>query len=832
MKKHQRKRFNSKKGISLVLAIALSMVLFMTTSGFISIALMQQNETGAEMNTRQAYISAKSALDIAKELILDNSLTLPESGKSKFYAFYYNSEGKIDWITNDDGEDEEAFLTRIKNLTFEFIGNAYVKITVNGTNCTLTAYGIEGKYTTGDYYDSQRELTLNFMVEQTTEQVINKKTLQINTPNYTVAPESGGDQFFMVGAQTNFSLMKSAYLDLWGQDAFFQTLKQYYREDDEVLYIPQLETASYPLKSRYPLVFTKPVKIDSQSYRCTYEAYDNGIFFLGDYSGNELNEFYNGEPKNVCFYTQNSFYGCILKCKMLTIAHNMVAKTGMNGTLNVKYFGSDFTWHGTQGVVVRFVNDCTISRYKDKIDSTTYSKGYYWLPTPSAEGADLFNPNNGMVRIDYNDSDARIQNIKDADIYSTLCDSSGELKEMHSAYESVYDNGVKPVSILNNNGTFQKSDDNYSTSQRTTYYDGWKDYSIYCGPSKMPAGETYSQYYDMYCGDTFNYLWYNIYDMDVAQNVKMSIRAPQTVLSIGPDFGEKIYQCKNSSNSIISDGIPSGYTKEAGPYTRSNTINGGNGAEFWIRPYWNESSYSLNVKCDFKVNYSGGSYTVKKGEYTDLPSGGINLFSDAAKSYFESHSVQTESSTASGWTDSSGEILFDASGNVFDAGDKCVNFTASSGELNSNSYKAKAIYCDFTGFSDKVESNGATLTANYVTIDAPKGIKGNFYLNTSSGYDSGDTGCIVDGSSVGTGHVLAVKSDFTIYNSSGNKVIDVKKGYYYFMTSSPSINLASKDTWAENTIYYSDVTNKVTDTGGELKVTTKTEIKFDEGGVS
>ena len=130
----------------------------------------------------------------------------------------------------------------------------------------------------------------------------------------------------------------------------------------------------------------------------------------------------------------------------------------------------------------------------------------------------------------------------------------------------------------------------------------------------MPAGETYNQYYDMYCGDTFNYLWYNIYDMDVAKNVKMSIRAPKTVLSIGPDFGEATYECKNSSNSIISDSIPSGYTKDSGPYTRSNTINGASGAEFWIRPYWNDSSYSLSVKCDFKVNYSGESYNIKKGD--------------------------------------------------------------------------------------------------------------------------------------------------------------------------------------------------------------------------
>ena len=84
----KKRRINSKKGISMVLAMALVAVLFLSTTTFLSIAMLQQKETGTTMNSRQAYVSAKSALDIAKELLNDGKLSLPDSG-SLYYVFYY-----------------------------------------------------------------------------------------------------------------------------------------------------------------------------------------------------------------------------------------------------------------------------------------------------------------------------------------------------------------------------------------------------------------------------------------------------------------------------------------------------------------------------------------------------------------------------------------------------------------------------------------------------------------------------------------------------------------------------------------------------------------------
>ena len=72
----KKRRINSKKGISMVLAIALAAVLFLSTTTFLSIAMLQQKETGTTMNSRQAYVSAKSALDMAEELLNDGKLQL------------------------------------------------------------------------------------------------------------------------------------------------------------------------------------------------------------------------------------------------------------------------------------------------------------------------------------------------------------------------------------------------------------------------------------------------------------------------------------------------------------------------------------------------------------------------------------------------------------------------------------------------------------------------------------------------------------------------------------------------------------------------------------
>ncbi len=125
----KKRKINSKKGISMVLAIALVAVLFLSTTTFLSIAMLQQKETGTTMNSRQAYVSAKSALDIAKELLNDGKLSLPDSG-SLYYVFYYeegNSEVKVKQFSSS--ELALKWINDPANAKFTIIGNAYIKIT-------------------------------------------------------------------------------------------------------------------------------------------------------------------------------------------------------------------------------------------------------------------------------------------------------------------------------------------------------------------------------------------------------------------------------------------------------------------------------------------------------------------------------------------------------------------------------------------------------------------------------------------------------------------------------------------------------------------------------
>ena len=139
-----KKRINNKKGISMVLAIALVAVLFLTTTSFLSIAMLQQSETGTTLNSRQAYVSSKSALDMAQEFLNDGKIDLPGS-ISLYYVFYYDTTGKVDAVKFTSAEDAKTWIKNNPNYTI--IGDAYVKVTKNEDGSyTMTSVGKEDKY--------------------------------------------------------------------------------------------------------------------------------------------------------------------------------------------------------------------------------------------------------------------------------------------------------------------------------------------------------------------------------------------------------------------------------------------------------------------------------------------------------------------------------------------------------------------------------------------------------------------------------------------------------------------------------------------------------------
>lgn len=60
----------------------------------------------------------------------------------------------------------------------------------------------------------------------------------------------------------------------------------------------------------------------------------------------------------------------------------------------------------------------------------------------------------------------------------------------------------------------------------------------------MPTASNKS-YIDLYAGTEFNYLWYNVNQMDLNSNVNINIRSRSVVLSIGPEQGEELYYNRN-----------------------------------------------------------------------------------------------------------------------------------------------------------------------------------------------------------------------------------------------------------------------------------------------
>lgn len=81
----------SKKGFSLAYAMVVCLFLALITGGITTVALLQHNETGSDLNTRQAYISAKSGLDSVKKHMTSGTVNVDDTGdigSSKFFVMY------------------------------------------------------------------------------------------------------------------------------------------------------------------------------------------------------------------------------------------------------------------------------------------------------------------------------------------------------------------------------------------------------------------------------------------------------------------------------------------------------------------------------------------------------------------------------------------------------------------------------------------------------------------------------------------------------------------------------------------------------------------------
>lgn len=856
----KKRRINSKKGISMVLAIALAAVLFLSTTTFLSIAMLQQKETGTTMNSRQAYVSAKSALDIAEELLNDGKLSLPDSG-SLYYVFYYvegdpevhvekfnSSELALKWINNPS------------HASYTIIGNAYIKITKNADGSyTMTAVGKENKYDySGD--GNTGDLSTKFDVKYN---LVEKEEIANLTMKQKTITSPTGNKFLMLGDQTSFSLLRSVRKTLNEGDTTFRTLQSYDTDNEKksIIYIPKNEAGNTPLTTCFPLVFDKTVKSTSNGdSRLKFTAYDNGIYFLGNYTGPKITSDYNSEAVDVSFYTNSDAYGTALECKYLVIGGNMVCRpaTGESG-ITLKYSGSSYDTD--KGVVIYFTKNCKLMTYNNSNQITKtveYKKGYYYINLGDNNTAvDLFSESTKASAKEITTNSEEYKRVNSIDMYSSMVDTKGKLKDIHSAYEGEYEKGKERVDILNESGTFTAvpNSNSYSNTVRTEFTKGWKDYYIYCAPSEMP---TASGYYDMYSGKEFNYLWYNIKPMEFNGNVDMSIHSSNITLSIGPDENETVYYNNQIKNSNGNPYFPYSFNQTILPTdkfatdsnTQKFTSEGSNkitqknsSASFSVKPYWNEKSFTLKVVNDFIVEMSDGTtYTIKADDYTDIPETGLNLFSNDAKKYFEDHSTSRVDSNSSSikWVEDNAINTSVDSSNL-DQSSSVVNFKATGGGTlkEDSTYKGRAIYCDFgNGSSGKdaivTYGNNATLKADVVSIGADllerkdgKGLR----INTYSAHK--ESTCVVDGNPI-DGSMLQITRKTTLkFNDDNANSITLSPGYYFFPGITGDFDILSKAFWekwsSSNPYYKAEKLGDGTKAYKKVTVTTKMDPVDFEG---
>lgn len=781
MRKH---KINNKKGISLVVAMALSIFLFMITGTFLSVALLQQNDTGAELNTRQAYISAKSALDLAKNMIEQNRITVSSADGTHYYVLYKSGSNiKVnEYTTINESTDF------INNNKSSVIGNSYVKITKSGNKCTATAFSTEGKYNNDK--ENYGDLSFSFNVKTVTTPAV-YQNIVFNDTLKPYGSLSNSNRFLMVGMQTNFSLLKS----VTGKD--FKTVKQEEKSSDTpytVIDEPYLNTNECPVNSHFPIVYNNTVKINSDSYRCVYQAYDDGIYFMGNYSGNSLSDYSNPKPKDVCYFTNNNSYGSELHCNYVVFAHNVVSRTqsGMPSLL-VKAYGSNcYKYDNQYGVVINLPNGSTFASYDGNGNCTfsrTYAKGYYWVKTGSSNnGTDLISAGTNLIPIK-TDNEIYQNAASSIDIYNSLVDNNGDLLNLRSACETE-STGTK-IQILNTNGTFNSNSEyNYSPTSTYKFTSAFENASIYCGPSQAPSK---AGYYNLYCGNEFNFLWYNTNKMTINAGVKIHINSSNNVVTIGPDMNEAVYKFTQawgyeyrSANKGESDYPTSDYMT-----SNNNLTAADSSSEFWLSPYTDGASYTITVMSDFNVNYSGNSYTIKKGVYySELPQNGFNLFSSDAKTFFENHipAIGSDSNDV-GWV-KDGEIVSTKSPQSQSG--KSINFSAIKGTLYHGEYKAKIINCDFSGFTSPLNTNDAVFSCDKLIIDAPKGLEGNT-LNVKPTGGSNVT-VDIDGTKF-NGIYIKINNNIDIKNST--ETFSLAAGTYFFKSSdfSGEINIMSRDTW-------------------------------------
>ena len=660
-------KFNNKKGFSLALALVISLFLLMVTGGITTVAILQNNETGSDMNTRQAYISAKSGLDSMQDMIKLGTVTQAElptiAGKESFIVALQLDDDSIVRKSFSNEQDAQKFVKLVKqkleNPTAN-VGDSYIdsmgseiKAIVGGEgtyfrikNLGNGKYSVTAENITGKYNNNvtQNKGDLSFDAVITTKYVFEGEAASEN-PSSPTGVSNG--KFLMVGQQS--ALNENSFGQ--GTDNSQSILLQRYQvwdtnavTGDKFYYAPSVEAGAdgANIRTYFPVVYDRAIKVESNDQRAGMYAYNQGIYLYGGIAEsvapnetNHVNEtlkneygWYYDDGTNIGSYglvsymTQNTEYHPGFRCAFLVIKNNCIAT---KNSPKVQYFGSD----SKEYVYIHLINNVTFFTsngdgriYKDANKTFTKTAGYYKIKS----GEELFNAGNWET---VTESVYKAE-TKDADLSADLERYYENGGTIHSGCKET---GVESaIEITDDKGRFLSGGDNYSGSKDGfTYKDDRGKMNLFVSPNFSP---TTTGYYRMYAGRSMNFQWFRIADFNVKNQVHIEISAPTVVLTIGPSVSYE-------GTSIAASKVIS---KEAG----------GNGS-FELYGDRGSGSCKLVVMCDFTVKYDGKEYTAHEGVYSTIPEG-LDLFSDEARDYFTDNAPEESTVPGGGTPGSIGSV--------------------------------------------------------------------------------------------------------------------------------------------------------------------------------
>ena len=684
-------KFRSKKGISLAYALIVSLFLIMVTGGVTTVAILQQNETGSDLNTRQAYISAKSGLDSMKNVLENNVINsgdLPVSvSDTKYYILYKtNSGASIQYKAFDSIDDLKIEMKDLIENNYVIIGGdwTYFKITQKAAGeYSVTALNVTGKYN-NNVTENRGDLSFDAALYTTYTFTDNTPTSTTPLPTGTTPTPSGtdpstdpptdpptggrggnaGGDFLMVGQQTALNELSS---NSSGNSAG-KMFNEYHKgnsggsgsgtDASQIIYTYSNDADLGTNRTYFPVVFDRTIKITTQCTNAQVAAYNQGVYMLGSYSGSEVNDCSraenngNGEDLgNASYFTTNVAYHQSINCALLVIKNNFIVRAdnpASDGPF-INYYGdsSKNLFNGQHYVYVYLPQDIRIitttgDNYINRNHTFVVKSGWWMLKSGSAICVQ-----NNWEPLD----SSKLYEAENLSLYDQIMAYYDDGGEIHSgANETENENGPDScVQITGNDGGYsgESARSGYCSGMDVdTFYNSAlvqdrSKYNIFFAPNMSPVN---AGYYHWYAGRTFNMQWFREPNFVVKNGVNIRLSAPTIVLTIGPAAPAGGGVTTKISNVIEKESGGNGSFKLYG------AVNNGGKLQYAT------GSCKLMVMSPFTVIYDGKSYYVEEGSYTGVPSG-LDLFSDTAKTFFETAVLSTNGTSINSSVSSSNNLM-------------------------------------------------------------------------------------------------------------------------------------------------------------------------------